>query len=776
MDDIKSGCRAVGRSEPDCSSHGASLIGGLVAIALAGWPAQGLAQQATVPAAAIPPSVAAPVVELPTITITSPSPVKKPPKPAKAKPPVQASPPAAASQQPPAPQAALPSGPEPESEAVASGPATPAGALVIADDAFVPVTVATEREITATGGATITDTLATKPGISGSSFAPGASRPIVRGLDNYRVRVQENGIGSHDVSALSEDHAVPIDPFAADRIEVVRGPATLRYGSQAIGGVVSVENERVPSFIPRGGFAGEARGGIGSVDDSRDGGFKATAGAAGLAIHADAFRRSADDYDTPRGRQLNSFVDSEGFAVGGSHVWSRGFAGVAFTRVESLYGIPGEEAAEASPRIDLVQDKVLARGEWRVGGGIVDAIRFWAGASDYEHVELAFHEPDEPVREVGSRFTNKEHEARLEMQHQPLATALGALTGAAGVHWGHRDMRGQSFEGDSLLEPAETDVLAGFLFEELELTRQLRLQAAARVERNAVGGTGILDPLGTPTLARVDKTFVPFGGSIGVLGDIGSGVVARVTGQYVERAPDAAELLSKGIHEATGTFEIGDPALEKERAATAELGFKRARGDLRFDASIYYTRYQGFIFKELTGVGCGETLASCGVEDELDQLVFRQRDATFHGFELAAEYDLVRLLGGVLGIEAQYDFTRARFEDGENVPRIPPHRLGGGLYWRDAHWLARAGVLHAFDQTRIGFNEIDTPGYTLVSAEISYTHRLDSRHGMLPEMTIGIRGENLADEEVLNHASFKRREGVLEPGANVRLFGSIKLN
>lgn len=719
------------------------------------------AQQAVSPPAvpASPTSPAGNVVELPPITVTTASPVKKKPAPK--------------SQGSAGPAA----GPAGDAVPAASEPAiiVAPGPLIVGDDAFVPITIATDAEITATGGATITDVLEQKPGIIGSTFAPGANRPIVRGLDTYRIRVQENGIGAHDVSALSEDHAVPIDPFAADRIEVVRGPATLRYGSQAIGGVVSIENERIPSFIPPGGISAEARGGLGSVDDGNDSAFKATIGAGGIAVHADAFYRRAEDYRTPRGRQLNSFVDSEGFALGASHVWSDGFVGVAFTRVESLYGIPGEEAAEASPRIDLNQDKVLAKGEWRVGSSAIDAVRFWFGASDYEHAELAFHEPGEPVREIGSLFTNREQEARIEIQHQPANTVLGSLSGAVGVQWGHREISGLSFEGDSLLDPATTNVIAGFWFEELELSRALRLQAAARIEHANVDGMGIADPFGAATLGRFERSFTPISASLGALRDVGLGVVARLTGQYVERAPDAAELFSRGVHEATGTFEIGNPALEKERAATVELGFKRGRGDLRFDASFYYTRYQGFIFKQLTGVGCGETLASCGSEDELDQLVFGQRGATFRGLELAVEQDLARLQRGVLGIDAQYDLTQAQFTNGENVPRIPPHRLGAGIYWRGDNWFARAGVLHAFDQNRVGFNEIATPGYTLVSAEVSYTSRLAAgRDG--PELTIGIRGENLADDEVLNHASFKRREGVLEPGANVRLFGSVKLN
>jgi iron complex outermembrane receptor protein len=164
----------------------------------------------------------------------------------------------------------------------------------------------------------------------------------------------------------------------------------------------------------------------------------------------------------------------------------------------------------------------------------------------------------------------------------------------------------------------------------------------------------------------------------------------------------------------------------------------------------------------------------------LARVNFDQRDATFYGVEIAAQYDVAPIWNGVWGIDGQYDFVNAEFSNGENVPRIPPHRLGGGLYYRDTAWFARVGVLHAFDQDRFAaeFDEIATPGYTLVSAELSYTARMTGLGGLPQEITIGLKGENLADDVILNHASFQRREevGVILPGANVRLFGSIKLN
>lgn len=662
------------------------------------------------------------------------------------------------------------------------------GSLIVVDDAFVPVTVVTARDIQAGNGASIGDALDKKPGIVGSSFAPGANRPIVRGLDAYRVRVQENGIGSHDVSALSEDHAVPIDPFAAKQVEVIRGPATLRYGSQAIGGVVAVETGRIPTFVPKGGFTAEMKANATSVDEGRNGAFRATAGATGVAVHADGFRRRTEDYDTPNGRQFNSFVEADGGAVGASLIGEQGFVGVAVSRYQSLYGIPGEEAPELRPRIDLEQEKVQARGEWRVGGLGIDALRFWFGASEYAHNEVVDEGDGD---EIGSRFTSEVYESRLEVQHATVATGLGDLRGALGTQYVDRNTRGQSFEGDSLLAPVKTESLAAFLFEELDLSQHVTVQVAARIEQTEHDGYGRSSPLdAAQPLVGLDRSYTPFSASLGGLYRLPQGTVLSLNGSYVERAPDAAELFSAGIHEATGTFEIGNPDLEKEKAASVEFGVRKAMGAFRYDATAFYTRYDGFIFRQLTGLACEGTLASCEEEghegdehgdeeghghEELDQVLFGQRDATFYGVEIAAQYEVAPIWNGVWGVEGQYDFVRARFDEGGNVPRIPPHRLGGGLFYRDANWFARAGVLHAFDQNKIGENEIVTPGYTLVSAELSYTTPLEVE-GLGPQMTIGIKGENLADDEVLNHASFKRREDVLLPGANVRVFGSIKLN
>ncbi len=533
----------------------------------------------------------------------------------------------------------------------------------------------------------------------------------------------------------------------------------------------------MPSLQPA--FAPRRRGGLSSVDDGRDGSMMVEAGAGHFAVHADAFKRTADDYGIPGspGRQLNTSLDSEGYSLGGSYIARNGFIGVAYTSFASTYFIPGVEAAADKNHIVLDQTKWTSKGEWRVNDFGLEAIRFWLGATDYKHSEV---DGLGAGSIIGSTFLNKQYEARVEAQHLPVKTALGELRGAVGVQWFDRDLSAAGADG-ILLAPTSTVSLAGFIFEELQLSKKLRFQAAARIESNDVKGTAstfpptFLPPPDDPVETPARRTITPKSGSVGFLYDMPLGVVARLTAQHVERAPDATELFYKGPHDSTATFEIGDPNLTIESANTFEIGFKRAKGDFRFDVSAYRTYFKNFIYKRFTGAKCDDDFASCGTGTELDQIIYSQRDATFTGAEVLAEQDIARIWRGVWGIEGRYDFVHAVFDDGSFVPKMPPHRLGGGLYYRDANWLARVNLLHAFAQHEFATFDTPTPGYNLLNAEISYTRKLSTQAGAIPEVTIGLRGENLLDDDVRNSVSYKKDE-VLQPGRNVRLFGSIKLN
>jgi iron complex outermembrane receptor protein len=275
---------------------------------------------------------------------------------------------------------------------------------------------------------------------------------VIRGLSGFRVRIQENGIGTGDVSALSDDHAVPIDPLAAGRSRWCGGPrrcATARRRSAAS----STPSTTHSDDDPANGILVETRGGFSTVDDGRNGAAIVEAGAGNFVIHADTFARSANDYRIPQppGRQANTSLESEGYSLGGSYVFKEGFVGVAYSSFASTYFIPGVEAAERKNHIVLNQTKWTSKGEWRVSDFGLEAVRFWLGATDYKHDEM----DSLPFPVIGSTFLQKQYEARMEVQHLPVMSHLGVLRGAVGMQWSDRNLGAQGADG-ILLAPTST--------------------------------------------------------------------------------------------------------------------------------------------------------------------------------------------------------------------------------------------------------------------------------------------------------------------------------
>lgn len=636
---------------------------------------------------------------------------------------------------------------------------------------FTAVTVIPSAALERSPASTLGDTVAQIPGVTSSGFAPAAGRPIIRGLDNNRVRIQENGVAVMDVSAIGEDHGVPIDPLAAQRIEILRGPATLRWGSQAIGGVVDAQNNRIPLPSTPQGASGVIRSAFTSIDNGREGAIIINSRHGSFAVHADMYKRTADDFQTPNGKQRNSSQDMKGYALGGSYIFDSGYIGAAISHFGSLYHVPGGEAEERKVRIDLAQTKFTSKGEVWINSAFIDTIRFWFGAGTYRHHEIA----DEGAGpEIKSTFRNRQYEGRVEIQFLPIKTALGDWKSALGLQFGKRNI-GTSGEAGELLSPAREINLAAYLFNELHFAQNWRFQVAARIESVRVRGRVADFPANflpngmDPPESAARRKFLPISFSAGIQRDLPHGLIASMAVQYVQRAPTALELYSKGPHEATGTFEIGAPNLQMERALSFEAGLRKPSGRLRFNATLFHTRYNGYIFKRLTGASCGEDFASCGVEDELKQVVFAQKDATFTGAELYAQFDVAPLFTGLFGIEGQFDIVRARFSDGTNVPRIPPMRLGGGAYWYGNGWFARVKLLHVFAQNTINAaEERPTAGFSLLAADLSYKYTFKA-YGSQKSITFGLKAANLLNVRARNHVSFKKND-VLLPGRNIKAY------
>lgn len=706
---------------------------------------------------------------------------------------------------------------------VAAAPAstTPQqGVLPVVTNQFATVTVVPNEEIRREGGGQLGDLLFSKPGITGSSFAPGASsRPIIRGLDVNRVGIVENGTNSNGASDLGEDHFVPIDPLATNQIEVVRGPAALRYGSTSIGGVVSASNNRIPDAVPTCAappfqsygmsapqttpgapcITAETRTAVSSVDRGIESGVLIDAGAGNFALHADAYGRKTSDYAIPaypyladqtrpvNGRQPNSATQSDGGSIGGSYIFQGGFIGAAITQNDALYHIPGIDGADHNTRIDGHQTKINIKGEYRPDAAAIDTIRLWAGATNYKHNEIGLADPADPTTDgVRQTFTNKEQEIRTEVQLMPFNARFAEVTTAIGFQAGHQELTAPSPDNpgtlfNGLWDPNNNTRVAGYAFNEFKFTEATRAQIAGRIERVELHGStpdfpaDFLPNGAAQTSITRNPSYTPKSGSIGLLQDLPGGMVGSITAQYVERAPKPAELFSRGAHDATATFDIGNPNLTIETAKSVEIGVRKATGPFRFEATAFYTRFDNFIYRRLTGVMCDDDFASCGTPGaELNQAVYSQRDATFRGGEFQSQLDVGAFQGGIWGIENQLDVVRATFTDGTNVPRIPPLRMGGGLFWRDDNWLMRINLLHAFPQNNIAaIAETPTPGYNLLKAEVSYKTKLNPDLFGAREMMVGLVGNNLLNESIRNSVSYTKDE-VLMPGIGVRAFANFK--
>jgi iron complex outermembrane receptor protein len=751
-------------------------------------------------------------LSLPQINVTAPSPIRR--KPA------------------PPPAEAVPATPTVPSEAPMQG------TLPIVADQFATVTVVPREEIQRSPGSTLGDVLFGKPGITGSSFAPGASsRPIIRGLDVNRVGIIENGIGGGGASDLGEDHFVPVNPLASSQIEVIRGPATLRYGSQSIGGVVSSTNNRIPDALPCGPFSplrpvpgidkaapssagqpgctsAEMRGAVSSVDNGREGGVLLDTGGGSFAFHADAFGRQTGNYQVPsypylvapdpgelpfatqpgsfNGRQPNSWTRSNEVSVGGSYLFQGGFAGIAYVGNNNVYAIPGADGEGHGTRIDARQDKLTGKGEYRPSASGIDAIRYWWGYTDYKHNEIGFADAADPSTDgVRQSFTNKELEGRIEVQLMPIKLRFAELTTAIGVQGGHQRLTAPSPDDigspiNGLYDANKNSRLAGYIFNEFKFSEGTKAQIAGRIEQVNLNGMtpSIIPDTFTDTTAigpstAHDLTFVPKSASAGLIQNLPWDLIGSATAQYVERAPKPAELFSRGGHDATATFDIGDPNLKTEVAKSIEVGLRRTKGPIRFELTGYFTKFDGFIFRRLTGNTCDGSSSCVAPGDpagpfELRQAIYSQRDATFRGGEFQFQWDTLPMWHGFWGVDGQYDIVRATFADGTNVPRIPPQRIGGGVYFRNAEWFGRISLLHAFAQNDIAvIGETPTGSYNLLKVEISHTRELKNDPSGIKKVTVGVVGNNLLNDDIRNHVSYTKDQ-VLMPGAGVRAFASIK--
>jgi iron complex outermembrane receptor protein len=600
------------------------------------------------------------------------------------------------------------------------------------------------EEILRAGGSNLADALSRTPGVTGTGFASGASRPIIRGFDTSRVRTLEDGIGSFDVADVGPDHGIPIDPLSAERIEVIRGAATLRYGSQAIGGVINAINNRVPSRLPDEPFEAELTGLYGINADTRQGSAMLDARAGSFAIHADGFRRKSDDYDIPDGTMSNSFFEGDGYSLGGSYLFDRNRIGAAVIHYDSRYGIPGEEAF-----IDMQQTKELMRTSFAPDLGALHTLTIEGGHADYEHSEIEL-----ATGEVGSTFKDDEWDARVEA----LLGEIGPFSAAAvGAQFQNREFAALG-EGEDYLLPTETRSAAAFAFADLRLSGRLHVHVGARVESVDVDGTPADD-------TATSRSFTPISASAGLLFDASDALRLGFTFSSAARAPGQTELYARGPHEATATFETGNPDFDEERANSLEATFRFDADRASFETAVWRSEFSDYIFGNLTGRTCDDD-GVCADDDggELSELVYEQRDAAYWGAEAKATVNLFKGSHGWLHGIALADYVRATLEGGGEVPRISPYHVGLGLDWDGPR--VGGGFLVKYTGARdahLATAETPTAGFLSLDAQAVW--RPFESH---PDVELTLVGRNLTDRLQRNAVSLNKDEVIL-PGREVRL-------
>lgn len=645
------------------------------------------------------------------------------------------------------------------------------------NETIIGVSVITKEELQNRLENSIGETLRRQPGISSTFFGPGASRPIIRGLGGDRISVLDGGIGSIDASQTSPDHAVSIEPAMAERIEIVRGAATLLYGSSAAGGVVNVFSGRIPRAVPEGGADGAIRIGKSTVDDGTEaaGGFDIDLGKAGrgnFVFHGEGFFRDADDYDIPGfaesqalrdsepppmpgdpeeeevfGTVENSALQTKGGSVGLSYVFENGFFGFSATGLDTNYGVPGgheeeedpmmggeEEEEEGGVTIDLRQRRLDFDSEVNGDFFLFQRAKLRVGYADYTHTEF------EPSGEAGTVFDNKGVEGRFELVDKPVTLGSGELNGAVGFQWRLRDYSAVGEE--AFVPPTESSQYGVFALKELSLGA-LRFELGGRYETTNHEA---------PDLA-ISRDFDAFSVSGGVGVRPAEGFFLGVTGYRTERAPAVEELFSDGPHLATGSFEIGDPDLGIETARGVEATAKY--GNDRYSIAIngFYTSYNDFIYEAETGLE----------EDGLPVFQFVAADATFKGFEVVTEAELFKWSGFDIHADASVDYVRATVDAAnENLPRIPPLSGLFGIEAKSELFDLRFEAEYAAEQNRIADFELPTEDYLMLHAFL--TVRPIAGKGI----AIRVAAQNLNNEEARTHASFLKDVAPL-PGRNVRV-------
>ncbi|WP_426190913.1 TonB-dependent receptor [Massilia sp. DWR3-1-1] len=620
--------------------------------------------------------------------------------------------------------------------------ATPFGSAE-GDQILSPAKVLSGEDLHNKVGGSLGETLSHELGVSASAFGAGASRPIIRGLEGSRVKVLENGMAVSDISGLSNDHAVATDGPTARQIEILRGPAALLYGSGAIGGLVNVVNDRIPTTVSSAP-TGEIEGRYGAVDRSGTGSLSVDAGQGPFAVHVDASARDARDYRIPGSRYAdgapdadagtlrNSFNRQHSLGLGGSYIADWGFVGASVSAIGNDYGIPTLEASQITMKqrrydIDSLVKNPLPGFE---------TFKFKSGYTDYRHSELDL----EGVPQT--KFTNRAVETRWELTHQPVALWHGTF----GMQTENTNFAAlNASDGSPNTVPATRSTSQALFLVEERRVGPLDINAGARyekVERSPQGNIG--------------RRFNLSSYSVGALWPFTAGYSTGLTASVAQRAPTADELYAGGPHDSTNTFDIGNANFAKETSRNLELSLQKTAGLWRWKANLFQNKVKNFVYGEIDGTLLDD---EGNPGDALRRRQFRQANATIRGAEAELSYNL-----GHDGVSwhSFVDRSRGSLDGAGSLPLQPATRLGGDVGYRQGPWRAGVSVLHALKQERLAaYERTPTDAYTQLDLNVSYTQKVGQN-----DVTYFALVKNLLDEDIRFSTSVLK-DVVPLPGRNL---------
>ena len=619
-------------------------------------------------------------------------------------------------------------------------------------DFAVADTVVDQKRL-AQGAVTIGEALSGETGISSNQFGAGSSRPVIRGQDGPRIKILQNSSENIDVSTLSPDHAVTVDPALAKQVEVIRGPSTLLFGAGTVGGLVNVTDSKLPTALPEKGYEANVGLRYNTGSDEK----LATAGVTlGLgdqvALRVEGLKREANDYIAPdyvhegekERRVDNTFAKGQTVNVGLSWIYDRGFTGISYSNRQDQYGLPGhsheyeschlhglslhcgehdhdedehddhdhDHAHEAGPWIDLKSERYDVRTELDDPFAGFKKLRAQASYTDYQHDEI---EEDT----ISTRFKNKGYDGRLELVHNP----LGAWEGVIGTQYGQQKLELTGEE--AFLAPNTTKKWSVFALEHAQLN-DVHVELAARVDQQKID---------IDDSSKKDFDGSAFSVSGAANWEFAPNYKLSLVTSHQERLPLAQELYADGGHFATNTYELGNDQLSKEKSNNVELGFHYDDNTFDYHVHVYHNWFDDYIY--------AQTLDRY---KDFRLVQYAQDKAKFYGAEAEAGYQI----SPIYKLSVFGDYVRGKI-DNDNAPRVPAGRLGTKLNADfDDHWSGSAEYYHVFQQDKIAAYETDSQSYNMLNLGVAYS----GNYSNVSDYRVFLNANNLLDDQVYQHASF----------------------